>query len=57
MEGFPERRADGGVVRMGFYEVGQVAPPFFSIATMVFLYVAGLELYFQSDFVHFEANA
>ena len=56
MEDFPERRADG-VVRMGFHEVGQGAPPFFSMATKVFLFVAGLELYFQSDFVHFEANA
>lgn len=41
---------------MGHDEVGQVAPPFFSMATMVFLFVAGLELYFESDFVHFKAN-
>ena len=57
MEDFPERRADGGVVRMGFHEVGHLGPPDFSMAAMVFPFVAGLELHFESDFIHFKVKA
>lgn len=42
---------------MGFHEVGHLGPPDFWMAAMVFLFMAGLELHFESDFVHFEAKA
>ena len=56
MEDFPERRADGGVVRMGFHEVGHLGPVDFSMAAMALLFVAGHELHFESDFIHFEVK-
>ena len=42
---------------MGFHEVGHLGPPDFSMAAMVFPFVAGLELHFESDFIHFKVKA
>ncbi len=42
---------------MGFHEVGHLAPADFSMAAMALLFEAGLELHFESDFIHFEVKA